>query len=278
MWLIDTDTLELKLHPSQPSSEYVILSHTWEEEEVTFQDFQNLDVARTKKGFSKIEKTCRLARKSKMKWAWVDTCCIDKTSSAELSEAINSMYRYYQNATVCYAYLSDLPAEDDAEVPLAQCRWFTRGWTLQELLAPSNIEFYDHQWNLRGTKKSLKHPLSAITKIDVRVLMNTQLLEDYPVAVRMSWAAKRETTRPEDIAYCLLGIFGVYMPMLYGEGKNAFLRLQDEICKGTDDLSIFAWKRHEITPFCSGLFARSPAEYSSCRGALFFHPRRNPKY
>ncbi|KAI0977093.1 heterokaryon incompatibility protein-domain-containing protein [Xylaria arbuscula] len=338
MWLIDTLTLKLVLHPSQPSNEYVILSHTWEDEEVTFQDFQNLDVARTKKGFSKIEETCRLACKFKMKWAWVDTCCIDKTSSAELSEAINSMYRWYQNATLCCAYLSDLPAEDDgalstlqtdhqmtadstkrpskqnskgvesakdlqkesrgsmevlgdkskkhlkrkrsighsqAEVRLAQCRWFTRGWTLQELLAPSNIEFYDQQWNLRGTKESLKYPLSAITGIDVQALMKSRPLEDYPVAVRMSWGAKRETSRLEDIAYCLLGIFDIYMPMLYGEGENAFLRLQEEICKSTDDLSIFAWKRQHPDGFLnSGLFARPPAEYSSCRGLVRFSPSR----
>ncbi|KAI0502773.1 heterokaryon incompatibility protein-domain-containing protein [Xylaria bambusicola] len=323
MWLINTCKLELVFHSSEPPNEYMILSHTWEDGEVTFQDFRDLRFARTKKGFSKIEETCRLARKATLEWAWVDTCCIDKTSSAELSEAINSMFRWYQNAAICCVYLSDLPPEggnapdklqinrhlikngaeklskggldllhgevsqdssdgsmEDSswtELHLPNCRWFTRGWTLQELLAPRSVLFYDNQWNLRGTKESLKYPLSKITGIDMQALMGSRPLEDYPIAVRMSWCSKRETSRSEDLAYCLLGIFGVYMPMLYGEGTNAFIRLQEEICKTTDDLSIFAWVSLKAPSFhypYRGLFAISPAEFSACRGLTRFPPSR----
>ncbi|KAI1361367.1 heterokaryon incompatibility protein-domain-containing protein [Xylaria arbuscula] len=265
MWLIDTSTLKLVFHPTEPLNGYMILSHTWEDGEVTFQDLQNVEFARTKKGFSKIEETCRLAREATLEWAWVDTCCIDKTSSAELSEAINSMYRWYQRAATCCAYLSDLPPLDYIHLP--NCRWFTRGWTLQELLAPSKITFYDNKWNLRVSKQSLRDPISAITGIDVLALTGSRSLEDYPIAVRMAWCSKRQTARPEDLAYCLLGIFGVYMPMLYGEGANAFLRLQEEICKNIDDLSIFAWKRQyeaDIPSRNSGFFADSPRDFSAC--------------
>jgi len=171
---------------------------------------------------------------------WIDTCCIDKTSSAELSEAINSMYRWYQRSQVCYAYLVDVPdATADHSRPdslFQQSKWFTRGWTLQELLAPTFVEFYDQNWIEIGTKSSMRTLVQKITNISI--LVN---IDEACVAEKLSWASTRVTTRIEDLAYCLMGLFDINMPLLYGEGHNAFLRLQLEIWNRTNDESIFAW-------------------------------------
>ncbi|KAH7364549.1 hypothetical protein BKA65DRAFT_371585, partial [Rhexocercosporidium sp. MPI-PUGE-AT-0058] len=167
-------------------------------------------------------------------WVWIDSCCIDKTSSAELSEAINSMFRWYREAQVCYAYLSDVPGGSDWETrqqsnsAFRKSQWFTRGWTLQELLAPEMVVFFDADWEDIGTKNSMQALLSSITGIDN--------FKDYAlacIAKKMSWASNRETTREEDKAYCLMGLFAVNMPPLYGEGMAAFYRLQIEILKTT---------------------------------------------
>lgn len=217
-------------------------------------------------------------------------CSIDKTSSAELSEAINSMYRWYQEAHICYAYMADvtleLPQASDSmsasfttysstsgrstplpghksdgsingKIPIRtipsllrdydklprtfeNSRWFTRGWTLQELIAPPLVEFYAHDWQEIGTKYSLRNVISKVTGIDIRVLEGADPSTCH-VAERMSWAANRQTTRVEDEAYCLLGIFKVHMPLIYGEGRRAFYRLQKEIMKTTEDYTMLAW-------------------------------------
>ena len=112
-----------------------------------------------------------------------------------------------------------------------RCKWFTRGWTLQELLAPTNLIFFDKEWNLRGLKMDLEEEIEAITGINRWVLNGSTPLSTIPLAKRMSWAAGRQTTRIEDMAYCLLGIFDINMPMIYGEGSRAFIRLQEEILK-----------------------------------------------
>ncbi|RYF42599.1 MAG: hypothetical protein EOO38_19570, partial [Cytophagaceae bacterium] len=233
-----------------------ILSHRWEGDEVTFHEMRSLPdeshgTARRKKGFEKISQCCRQALRSGLEYTWVDTCCIDKSSSAELSEAINSMYQWYQNSAVCYAYLSDIEPESvyedfdynlliedvtpDGEekkkalhAHIAQSRWWTRGWTLQELIAPSNLEFYGKNkqgWVHMGNKFLLLDVIMSRTGITREVLSGLDIGK-CSIAMRMSWASDRETTRVEDIAYCLLGMFGVNMPLLYGEGKKAFLRLQ----------------------------------------------------
>ncbi|KAF5136696.1 Vegetative incompatibility protein HET-E-1 [Metarhizium anisopliae] len=245
---------------------YAILSHTWGEDEVIFQDFvhSSQEARRQKKGFAKILKTCELAKRSGLKYAWVDTCCIDKSSSAELSEAINSMFRWYRGATVCYAWLTDLlpdsSLEPDTEA-LRGCRWFKRGWTLQELIAPRAVEFYDANWNFRGSKSGLKYLLTDITKVPGNVLESPESLYTLSVARRMSWVSERRTTRIEDMAYCLLGIFDVSMPLLYGEGDRAFLRLQEEISNSTNDLSIFAWRKSLPEQIYYGVYATSPADF-----------------
>jgi len=170
---------------------------------------------------------------------------IDKTSSAELSEAINSMYKWYAEADICYAYLSDIRTVSSPSQPswsiatFATSKWFTRGWTLQELIAPRSVEFYAEDWTDLGTKSSRRDEISTITGIDVRVLdgENPAICN---VAERLSWAASRQTTRSEDAAYCLLGIFQVHMPLLYGEGDRALIRLQEEILKTTEDYTLLA--------------------------------------
>lgn len=274
MWLIDTETLQLKQVSDETVHPFAILSHTWEGEEVTFQDMQNLDAIAHKSGFSKISKTCRIARRS-YKYVWIDTCCIDKTSSAELSEAINSMFRYYQSAGVCYVFLSDfesLPVvwvrEKERLAMVAErlrhCKWFSRGWTLQELIAPRTLEFFDSEWNFLGEKADLEAPLCEITSIDESVLGDSSRLHTIPVARRMSWASRRQTTRVEDIAYCLLGIFNITMPLLYGEGSKAFLRLQQQIAMENSDLSIFAWESSHRHDQFSGIFAESPEDFARC--------------
>ena len=165
----------------------------------------------------------------------------DKSSSAELSEAINSMYRWNKGAKVCYTYLADMTLTDVnmAKSALRNCRWFSRGWTLQELIAPSWLILFDANWSMIGTKYSLRKELSQITGIDQGVISG-ESLRNTSVAQKMSWASERTTTRVEDMAYSLLGIFGVFMPILYGEGQNAFKRLQLEIIASSSDHSIFA--------------------------------------
>jgi hypothetical protein len=192
-------------------------------------------------------------------------CCIDKTSSAELSEAINSMYHWYRKADVCFAYLEDVPSAG-TEFPLssmANSRWFSRGWTLQELVAPQIIEFYASDWKFLGTKEDSCDRLSSITGIHAEALRN-QPVESFSIAQKMSWASRRTTTRPEDIAYSLLGLFNVSMPVLYGEGaKKAFARLQEEIMKDSDDQSLFAWTQSSVEPTTlRGLLADSPADFA----------------
>ncbi|GAW21814.1 hypothetical protein ANO14919_113390 [Xylariales sp. No.14919] len=286
MWLIDTTLIELRLHTRPPPQSYAILSHTWrEEEEVSFQEFNDIETRSKKKGFIKISAVCKLARLRGLKWCWVDTCCIDKTSSAELSEAINSMFRWYKESAVCFAYLRDLLPEaleertSSLDQELANCAWFRRGWTLQELIAPSSLEFYDRDWNLRGSKAELVDILHRITGVSTRVLKNSDHLRETPVGTRMSWAADRQTKRVEDIAYCLLGIFDIYMPLIYGESERAFIRLQEEIIQVNHDLSIFAWKAEPNGQRFRGLLAQSPSEFRHCRDArLSYHLNVNTDY
>jgi hypothetical protein len=258
---------ELDSNKTQP---YAILSHVWggKDQEVTFTDLVD-KTGKGKVGYEKIEFCAQQARKDGIEYLWVDTCCIDKSSSAELSEAINSMYRWYEDAATCYAYLSDVshPEEnltyDPETVPFSESRWFKRGWTLQELIAPSRVVFYLKGWKRFGTRSELAIDLTEITGIDERVLEG-----DHPsvcsIADRMSWASNRETTRDEDIAYSLLGIFDINMPLLYGEKGKAFIRLQEEIMKASDDQSIFAWKSSDST-FHAGLLATSPKHFDASR-------------
>ncbi|KAF2648911.1 HET-domain-containing protein [Lophiostoma macrostomum CBS 122681] len=243
MHLLNVQTLKLEPHIGARVPKYAILSHTWGKEEVTFADIQNPTSPATTSlaGFDKIRKTCERAITDGYEYAWVDTCCIDKSSSAELSEAINSMFEWYCDASVCYAYLGDV-SETSFEEDFPRSRWFTRGWTLQELIGPRNVRFFDQQWRQLGTKRDHVDKIADVTGIDrLALTSSSSFLHLHCVAKRMSWASNRETTRTEDMAYCLLGIFGVNMPLLYGEGRRAFYRLQEEILKNHSDDSILAW-------------------------------------
>jgi hypothetical protein len=245
MRLINTRTLDFEEFLGSATPRYAILSHTWEEEEISLQEMAlRLPSLSAKKGYRKVVDYCRLAAQQGFTWAWIDTCCIDKTNHAELAESINSMFRWYQDAAVCHVFLSDLPAYAELETSLPRCRWFKRGWTLQELIAPAWVDFYDQSWVRRASKRGLISQLEAITGILGPVLDRSMRLVDVSVGVRMSWAANRETTRPEDVAYCLLGIFDVNMPMIYGEAQKAFRRLQEEIIRQSNDLTSFAWEHN----------------------------------
>lgn len=338
MRLLNIETLQLELFDGGPKCAYAILSHTWGQEEVSFQDMQ--DLARTlgttstfvdngyytasssrtntgtsgpvdfghhgatnyhpvtsKKGYSKILGCCAKARTEGYRYVWIDTCCIDKSSSAELSEAINSMFKWYHDAEVCYAYLSDISlpevipqhqspyldhpmsdgggsgggggamsTTDEMEELLHGSKWFARGWTLQELIAPSDVVFCDHSWREIGTRESLSDDIVAITGIDAGLLRMERKLGEFSVAQRMSWAAARRTTRVEDEAYCLMGLFDVNMPLLYGEGQKAFKRLQLEIMRQCYDPSILAWASSDSYAVIEGVLAQSPSMFESCGG------------
>jgi len=266
MRLIHTKTLEFHEFFSEQVPPYAILSHTWGTEELSLQEFLNPHRnTKKKQGYIKITCTCRLAQQDGLEYAWVDTCCIDKTSSAELTESINSMYQWYQNAKLCYVHLEDMAPGVAPEVGLPRCRWFTRGWTLQELIAPTRLQFWDKSWAYRGTKLDFAEIISASARIPSPLILGTYPLKYYSVAERMSWASHRETTRVEDTAYCLLGLFDVNMPLVYGEGAKAFRRLQEEIVKRRSDLSIFAWNppADEKSDFL-GVLASSPAAFRDC--------------
>lgn len=262
MWLLRTRDLILVefTHKVPP---YAILSHTWGDEEVSFQDMQKGECKHLQ-GYKKIEGCCALARFDGYDYAWIDTCCIDKKSSAELSEAINSMYDWYEVARICYVYLSDVSVKGKSGDPLNELtnsRWFRRGWTLQELLAPWSASFYDKEWNLIGDKLGLSSHISFITGIEQPYIIKSKSIHSASVATRMSWASNRQTTRPEDEAYCLMGIFDVNMPLLYGEKSTAFLRLQKEIARSSDDESLFAWHTEALE---SGIFAPYPIAFEGC--------------
>jgi len=268
MWLINTSTARLEPQPFYHSGipPYAILSHTWGNDEVDFQEFKDMEIAKLKSGWSKITKLCEKALSDGLHHAWIDTCCIDKSSSAELSESINSMFFWYRQAAKCYVFLSDFEHGSTLEAEFHRCRWFTRGWTLQELLAPPIVLFYNQAWEEIGSKIQLCHILSGITSIPKEAIMNETPLGHYSISQKMSWAASRITSRIEDTAYCLLGIFDVCMPLLYGERHRAFFRLQEEISRNTLDMTLLAW---EPTPedfedgFCS-FIARSPASFKNC--------------
>jgi hypothetical protein len=244
---------------------YAILSHTWgpDHQEVTFQDITN-KTGRDKDGFQKIWFCGNQAARDGLQYFWVDTCCIDKSSSAELTESINSMFQWYERAAVCYVALEDLAPGRAYAKELPNCRWFMRGWTLQELLASGHVGFYDRTWAYIGNKESLVDRISVVTGIPEAYLLG-RTLASASVAMKMSWAARRETKRIEDRAYSLLGIFDVNMPLIYGEGMKAFRRLQEEIIKRSNDLTIFAWENEAGTreQLVSPL-ATSPEQFAGC--------------
>lgn len=307
---LNTSTGEFEWHSDPSHVVYAILSHTWRPSEMggeqSYDDVQaiqaevaqeHLHATTSTKGptptsvlshpklSEKIKGVCKVAREAGFRLVWNDACCIDKSSSAELSEAINSMFEWYRLSGICYVYLEDV---DDGEDPLKlnsrfrRSRWHSRGWTLQELIAPTKVEFLTKTWHLLSTKLGLATTLESITGIDFEVLVGQVSMDSVSVARRMSWAANRRTTRVEDMAYSLMGIFGIHMSPIYGEGEKAFLRLQEEIVRTIPDQSIFAWGARRALLSISqyspiqdseppaffgqpGLFATEPHDFEACR-------------
>lgn len=278
MRLLNVNTLELSEFFEREIPRYGILSHRWGKDEVSYQDYVH-DRKKDSSGYRKISEFCAFVKERKiwldvngnevnLQWVWVDTCCIDKSSSAEISEAINSMYFWYSNAEECYIYMQDVQCHsqhsksEDANT-FQKSEWFKRGWTLQELLAPEMRLFCNSKWEIIGHihRVIVSQPLpsmtsnlnevfgidltssvSGLTGIRGSYLDGSSSVQSASVACRMSWAAGRRTTRIEDTAYCLLGLFDVNMPLLYGEREKAFSRLQEEIIRRSDDQSIFVWE------------------------------------
>ena len=192
----------------------------------------------------KVRDACAVARKNGYRYLWVDSCCIDKTSSSELSESINSMFQWYAGSAICYTFLADVPPGRDPHAPRShfrRSRWFKRGWTLQELIAPSELVFLSSDWTVIGSKRELAALVEEVSGVDRAALLRQKSLHRFSVAQRLSWAARRETKRLEDRAYSLLGLFGLNMPTLYGEGKGALRRLKEEMMLRIPDQSLFAW-------------------------------------
>ncbi|KAF7512917.1 hypothetical protein GJ744_012020 [Endocarpon pusillum] len=271
MWLLNAITRDLEYFEGRNIPPYAILSHKWGTDEVTFQDVKQ-GRGQDKRGYQKVDYCCEQALQEKrclynssertrelgLSYVWVDTCCIDKSNSAELSEAINSMYHWYRRSAICYAYLSDVSGESFSE--LTASVWFTRGWTLQELVAPFNLRFYNCNWDAIGDKDALRRELSDFTGVPTGA-MTLDTPSNYSIAERMSWAARRTTTRVEDAAYCLLGIFEINMPMIYGEGTRAFRRLQEEILRVSQDITVFAYSPKSIVGGSDSQLADSPAQF-----------------
>ncbi|TBU31558.1 heterokaryon incompatibility protein-domain-containing protein [Dichomitus squalens] len=309
MWLLSTERAELRYFsdPEQVPEGYAILSHVWDAKEASFQDLEELRQTCAITGTiprdhapDKVRQCCVVAERHGHLWIWNDTCCINKSSSSELSEALNSMFRYYSLAKVCYAYLRDVPTSDAETLrqehsAFRTSRWHIRGWTLQELIAPAFLIFLSEDWEILGTKMEMSDVLEEITSVPATVLKMEKPISDVSVACRMAWAAKRQTTRVEDEAYCLMGIFSINMTTLYGEGRHAFQRLQEEIMRSSIDASLFAWEDAETSRLdldysqhslmvpghpqsCSHrapaayLLARSPADFSTSAGAQFVLP------
>ena len=280
MRLLSTTDLIFREFYDSEVPPYAILSHRWIGNEVSLKEFYDIkaqDFADER--FAKIRNFCAYARKDFWLWVWIDTCCIDNKSSAELSEAINSMFNWYQDASLCYVYLADVVWDpgnrEQSRDSFRKSGWFDRGWTLQELLAPRRLCFVDRTWNFIGAlrrdsevvdSKSLDliEDVSSRTGISKTDLLNAHHLihlNNVSVARKFSWLSSRQTSRVEDKAYCMLGLCGVNMPLLYGEGKKAFTRLQLEIIRTSDDESIFAWfSDSNITG--SGVLASSPEAFA----------------
>lgn len=296
MWLLNTSTYRLEVFDGD-IPKYAMLSHRWSTEEVTYQDYYKLR-KREWSGYSKIIQACDFARSRSQDWLWVDTCCIDKKSSAELSEAINSMFDWYREAEECYAYLVDVRpitqhSVDETMSDFRASDWFNRGWTLQELLAPSLVVFCARNWEVIGVKDasssqvdggppvqtSLNSTITEITGIPEDILRKPSLIRRRSVAQRLSWASRRRTTRIEDQAYCLLGLFNVNMPLLYGERSRSFVRLQQEILQTSLDESLLAWTKDPgpSSPL-SCLLADSPAAFSQASNIEGSQLRSSPRF
>lgn len=274
MRLLHATHLYMKVFHGSKIPPYVILSHRWEDadEEVELKDFE-LGNASNKQGYVKVQNLCRIAREYGVEWVWLDTCNIDKANSTELNEAINSMYKWYANSEFCVAYLFDYDSHKHKSIGVST--WFNRCWTLQELISPRTVRFYDGLWHFCGTKAKVCKKLAEITGIDTDTLRGADPRR-CSIAQRMSWAAGRQATRIEDEAYSLLGLFDLSLPMLYGDGEKAFMTLQERIIQYSDDPTILAWDSEfsDDPEACHGLLAKSPSAFRGCRNTKLIDERK----
>ncbi|KAL9032683.1 MAG: hypothetical protein Q9180_006361 [Flavoplaca navasiana] len=288
--LLNAESLTLQQFKEEDCPPYAILSHRWAEDpsnEVVyddmskFEEFRHSSVWKKAKSAAKIVEACQRVLELESKYLWVDTVCIKQDNLMEMSTAINSMYRLYHDAEICIAYLYDYPTSEVQT--FSQSDWFTRGWTLQELVAPEVVKFFDKNWDYIGETGDLAAELTQRTGVHKKFWTSNAPVNYASVSERMSWMAGRKTTVPEDIAYCMLGLFGVNMPLLYGEGKErAFLRLQEEIMKYSADHSLFVWKAESRGPMetysCStGLLAPSPECFRSAGDYRRISQHRNSR-
>ena len=261
MRLLNVHTLEFSEY-SEDVPKYAVASHRWKTgTEATIKDVRN-KWKTDKDGYRKVEGFAKYVRKHvcHVEWLWIDTCCVNQDSSQEVTEAVNSMFRWYSDAEVCLAYLADI-SDAGNESEFRRSEWFRRGWTLQELLAPQMVVFLSASWDVIGYRggdgwtrsgnqvaggRALEAAISTITGIPESVLHNYARSMSFSTGERLSWISGRKTTKEEDMSYSLLGIFNVTMPVIYGEGaKRARERLMEEIRKRT--ISIHGQSSHEIT-------------------------------
>jgi hypothetical protein len=288
MRLLNVDNLELESFDSRPPR-YAILSHTWgaEKDEVKFKDvpgvrsevqellYRGLDGSLVN-GVSKIAGSCIQAKAAQpaLRYIWIDTCCIDKSSTPEVSESIRSMFDFYTESEVCFVHLADVTStlsDHDIRSQIQRSRWFTRGWTLQELLAPRKLLFFNRDWRAIGDQHTLAQDIQAASKV------SRQHLSDFrgaSVATKMSWASRRQTSKVEDRAYSLFGVFGVSMFIDYGEREKAFQRLQRTILENFRDESIFAWTSGQPS---SGLLAPTPECFAGSANMISNYEKNKPR-
>ncbi|KAK3637490.1 hypothetical protein LTR22_018213 [Elasticomyces elasticus] len=271
--LISVRTLRLENFTPGETPPYAILSHTWEGEEVLYGELES-GSAWEKSQYDKIRNTAKQARQDGHDYIWIDCCCIDKHNAVELSEAINSMYAWYRNAEVCYALLSDVSRSDDkvwdeTHTSLIECRWFSRGWTLQEMLASRKVNFFAEDWTPLGSLSEIAVLVSRATGVPQKVLNGKRTVFECSIAQRLSWAASRTTTKTEDTAYCLLGILDISLDLRYGEGDQAFARLQEAILKKSSDLSVLAWTDADPAKAIK-LLAHSPVNFRHCHDVVHY--------
>ena len=301
MYLINVRTYLLEHFVDvEDCPDYAALSHRWgtTKDELTFHEIE-IDViterTKQKPGWKKLVRSCQAAKKLDCEWIWIDTCCIDKKSSAELQEAINSMWNIYSGARVCLAYLNDVQYSPDSNVTVTNLdvlgeqgfpawlvqktfetsEWFTRGWTLQELLAPQKVVFFTPDWRPFGTRHGLSQMISRTTSIPENCLRSGSWREGRiwkcSTMTKLSWAARRKTKRIEDRAYSLFGLFAIQMPLIYGEGQNAFKRFQKQLLEESEDATLLLWQQSAGSAGFGGKntgpFADSPADFA---GVLSF--------
>ncbi|KAG2136886.1 hypothetical protein BD769DRAFT_1664433 [Suillus cothurnatus] len=239
---------------------YVMLSHRWGKNEPLLHDIQGSVVYKLKAagGLVKLQSFCKLARHAGYHWAWVDTCCIDQNNHVELQKSLTSTFAWYHHSALTVVYLSDVPPSAKSGA-LAKSEWNTRGWTVPEFLAPKAVLFYQQDWTLYLDDHSPNHKesvkimdeLEDATGIDAHALVAFQPgMKD--ARQKLQWVSTRVTTVPEDIAYSLFGIFGIHLPILYGENaQNALRRLLQEIVARSGDITPLDW-------------VGQPSEFNSC--------------